>query len=248
MEQLFWMLAHHLSAQEGQVLAALAAPSGPSVSRTALAYISGVAPAELEEILLRLQELELLHVEGERCSLDDGLRLYLVQHAADDEMRARAAAYYLRQVGTFQVRARHPDEENVIAALAYYRDRGRWRQVLAIVCSLESYLIASARWGQWRKRLEDALQAGRELRDPRTEAWAQTQLGVVALAAGDRRGAAQLFGGASTTRPGRPSPAGTCRSSSIPRRHPPPESKIRCRPAAPGWNCPPSWPASPPSC
>ncbi len=195
-EQLFWMLAHHLSAREGLVLAALAASGGPSVGRTAVAHISGLPPAETEEVISGLQELGLVHVAGTRCSLDDGLRLYLAQHGVEEELRARAAAYYLHQAGTLRVRFRHPDEENVIAALVYYRERGRWREVLSIVRHLEMYLITSGRWGQWRTRLEDAWRASRELRDPRTEAWAQNQLGILALASCNQRRAAKLFRGA----------------------------------------------------
>jgi hypothetical protein len=140
--------------------------------------------------------LGLLEVEGDRYSLDDALRPYLRRHALDDDMLARAAGYYLKQAGALRARSRHADEENVIAALAYYAERGRWREVLYIVRGMEAYLVTSGRWGQWRKRLENAWHAGRVLGDPRTEAWAQNQLGIVALAAGDARRAATLFRGA----------------------------------------------------
>ena len=200
-EQLFWMLGQHLSAGERRVLAAIAAPGGPSVSRAALAHISEVAPPKLQEYLARLEKLGLLHVEAaegeaERYSLDEGLRAYVRRHAADEGMLARAAAYYLQFSGALRARSRHPDEENVVWALNYYGDRGQWREVLRIVRGMEAYLVASGRWGQWRKRLENAWRAGSELNDPTTEAWAQNQLGIVALAAGDSRRATQLFRGA----------------------------------------------------
>ena len=195
-EQLFWMLGQHLSSGERQVMAAVAAPGGPSVSHAALAHISGVAPAKLQEYLLRLVKLGLLQEEGNRYCMDDALRPYVRQHVVDDDLLARAAAYYLQQAGALRARSRHPDEENVVWALGYYGDRGRWREVLRIVRSMEAYLVTSGRWGQWRKRLENAWHAGSELGDPTTEAWAQNQLGIVALATGDTRRAAQLFRGA----------------------------------------------------
>lgn len=200
-EQLFWMLGQHLSEGERRVLAAIAAPGGPSVSRAALAHISQVAPPKLQEYLARLEKLGLLHVEAaegeaERYSLDEGLRAYVRRHAVDEDTLARAAAYYLQFSGALRARSRHPDEENVVWALNYYGDRGQWREVLRIVRGMEAYLVTSGRWGQWRKRLENAWRAGSELNDPTTEAWAQNQLGIVALAAGDSRRAAQLFRGA----------------------------------------------------
>jgi RecA/RadA recombinase len=119
-EQMLWMLRQHLSSGERQVLAALAASGGESVSRAAAEYLSGLAPVEVAEYLLRLEKLDLVHVAGDRYSLDDGLRLELRRLSVDDAKLDRAASYFLQQAGTLRARYRHPDEENVIAALEYF--------------------------------------------------------------------------------------------------------------------------------
>ena len=94
-------------------------PGGPSVSRGALAHISEVPPPKLQEYLARLETLGLVRVEvaeGEpdRYSLDEGLRAYVRRHAVDEDLLARAAAYYLQFAGALRARSRHPDEENVV--------------------------------------------------------------------------------------------------------------------------------------
>ncbi|MGD8625777.1 MAG: hypothetical protein PVJ34_14660, partial [Anaerolineae bacterium] len=118
---------------------------------------------------------------------------YVRQYATDARMRARAADYYRQRAGRLRGQSRDPDEENVMAALGYYRRHQGWAQVREIVRAVEAYLATTGRWGQWRRGLQEAWRAGQELGDRATEAWAQNQLGIVALSLDDKAGAERLF-------------------------------------------------------
>jgi hypothetical protein len=191
--QALGLIAGQLSAEERLVLGGLAAPGGLTIGVRALPVITGLPMKEVSRHLALLQAQGLVYVNSLRCSLDDGLRPYIERAWTSEEMRARAAAYYLGKAPTLQRLPRDPDEENVLCALDYFFQRGGWQQVVTIARSIDRYLACTGRWGQWRKRLDQAMQAARELGDRATEAWAQNQLGIIAMGAGETSTAKQLF-------------------------------------------------------
>jgi hypothetical protein len=196
MGQAAWMLGFHLSDGERRTLAGLAAPGGPTADFQAVAYITQIDQAKLHEYLARLQKMDLVHAVDGRYALDEGLRPYIEQFGVDEEMRARAARYYLRQAANLRPRSKDPDEDNVVAALDYFYRRSQWREVIQIVRGMDRYLATAGRWGSWRKQLQKALHAARQVGDRATEAWAQNQLGVIAVGAGSTAVAEGLFRGA----------------------------------------------------
>jgi hypothetical protein len=187
------LLTNQLSPQEQRVLGGLAAPGGSTVGIEALPVITGLEMEEIARHLVSLQERGLVYANSPRCSLDDGLRRYIEQAWTSSEMRTRAAEYFLAKAAALQRLPRDPDEENVLSALDHYFQRGQWQQVVTIVRSIDRYLASTGRWGQWRKRLEQALQAARNSSDQATEAWAQNQLGVIAMGVGEMPMAKRLF-------------------------------------------------------
>jgi hypothetical protein len=195
-DQAVHVIGSLLSEGERRLLGGLAAPGGASVDLEALEAITGLPLDKIDAYMARLQKMGLVHADDHRYSLDDGLRPYIRQYGADEEMRARAADYYRRRAGQLRGQSRDPDEENVMAALGYYYQRQQWEQVVEIVRAMEPYLATTGRWGQWRKRLHHAWQAARELGDRATEAWAQNQLGIVALSLADTAAATSFFEGA----------------------------------------------------
>jgi hypothetical protein len=148
---------------------------------------------EVTRHLSFLQARGLVYANNSRFSLDDGLRPYIERAWTSEEMRATAAGYYLGKATALQRLPRDPEEENVLCALDYYFQHGRWQQVVSIARSIDRYLACTGRWGQWRKRLDQAMQAAKELGDRATEAWAQNQLGIIAIGAGETSTAKQLF-------------------------------------------------------
>jgi hypothetical protein len=198
MGQAAWMLGFHLSDGERRTLAGLAAPGGSTVGFEALAYITQIATAKLNDYLVRLQKMEMVQAVDGRYGLDEGLRPYIEQFGVDEEMRARAAHYYLKQAGNLRPHSKDPDEDNVVAALETLYRQGRWQEVIQIARGMDRYLATAGRWGSWRKQLEKALHAARQVGDRATEAWAQNQLGVVAVGAGSAAVAEGLFRGALT--------------------------------------------------
>jgi hypothetical protein len=196
MGQVTWMLGFHLSGGERRTLAGLAAPGGSTVGFEALAYVTQIEPEKLRAYLDRLQKMGLAFATDSRYGLDEGLRPYIIDFGVDEEMRARAAHYYLRHAGRLRPRSKDPDEDNVVAALDYYYQRRQWREVIYIARTTDRYLATSGRWASWRKQLEKALLAARQSGDRATEAWAQNQLGVVAVGAGTVAVAQGLFRGA----------------------------------------------------
>ncbi len=196
MGQAAWMLGFHLSEGERRTLAGLAAPGGPTLEFDALAYITQIADAKLQEYLVRLQKLDLVHATDGRYGLDEGLRPHVERLGVDEEMRARAAHYYLQRAGALRPHSKDPDEENVLAALDYFYQRRQWREVIQIARATDRYLATAGRWGQWRRQLDKALYAARQSGDRAAEAWAQNQLGVVAVGAESAAVARGLFRGA----------------------------------------------------
>jgi hypothetical protein len=189
------MIGGLLSEGEQRVLAGLAAPGGASVGLDALEAITGLPLETINRYLARLEKMELVHPEDHRYSLDNGIRPTIRQVGVDEEMERRAAEYYRQRAGELRGQSPDPDEENVIAALGYCYQRQQWKQVIEIVRAMEPYLATTGRWGQWRKRLHNAWQAARELGDRASEAWAQNQLGVIALGLADAAAAASFFKG-----------------------------------------------------
>jgi hypothetical protein len=183
--QSFWAIASMLSEGEKQLLGGLATPGGETVGVEALPVITGLPPEKIDQYLGRLQKMGLVHANSPRFSLDEGFRPYIRHYWASEEMRERGADYYLRQARQLRAQSRDPDEENVINALRYYFRRKEWQQVITIARHMEGYLAVAGRWGQWRKRLQNAWAAAREMGDRATEAWAQNQLGVIATGLGD---------------------------------------------------------------
>jgi hypothetical protein len=194
--QAFRFIASILSEGEQCVLGALAASGGQTVGIEALPAIANLLPEKITQHLKRLQRLGLVKANSPRYSLDDAFRPYARHYWADEGMRERAANYYLRKAADLRAHSKDPDEENVMAALGYFYRRKRWREVIQIVRTAERYLATTGRWGQWRKRLNHAWQAARALGDQATEAWAQNQLGLIAMGLGDKGAATGLFRGA----------------------------------------------------
>lgn len=195
-EQVFQVIARRLSEGEQRLLGGLAAPGGASVGFDELASISGLSQERVNRYLARLQKMGLVHATDSRYSLDDGLRRHIRGAWVDESMRARAAECYRQKAGQLRARSKDPDEDNVMAALGYYLRRKQWRQVVEIVRAADSYLATACRWGQWRRRLNQAWHAARKMGDRAAEAWSQNQLGIVALGAGDKAAAAGFFKGA----------------------------------------------------
>jgi hypothetical protein len=187
------LVSEQLSETQRLVLGGLAAGGGAMVGLEALPVISGLPLDEVAHHLLLLQKMGLVEAEGQRWRLSAGLGPAIRQAWASDEMQARAAEYYVSRVSALQHLPRDPNEDNVLSALDYYFRQGQWQQVVTIARSVDRYLAATGRWAQWRARLDQARQAARELGDRATEAWAQHQLGVIALGLGDARRAKQLF-------------------------------------------------------
>jgi hypothetical protein len=194
--QAFLAIEGALSEGERCVLGALAAPGGQTVAVEALPTIADLPPEEANQHLNRLQKSGLVQADGSRTSLDDAFRPYARRHAADEEMRERAANYYLQKAAGLRAHSKDPDEENVMVALGHFYRRKRWKEVIAIARSAERYLATTGRWGQWHSWLKDAWRAAQELGDRVTEAWAQNQLGIIAMGLGDAATAATLFQGA----------------------------------------------------
>ena len=191
--QAFQVVAGRLSAEERRVLGGLAAPGGRTVEQEALPAITGLTPEQVSQALAHLQQMGLVYANSPRYSLDDAFRPYIRGAFAGEGMRARAADHYLQQAPRLRGRPRDPDERNVMAALDYYYQQRRWGEVVWIARAVDRYLATTGRWGQWRQRLEQARQAARELGDRAAEAWAQNQLGVIALGAGNMAAAAGFF-------------------------------------------------------
>ncbi|HSR33662.1 MAG TPA: NB-ARC domain-containing protein, partial [Anaerolineae bacterium] len=187
------LVVSQMSKGERTVLAGLAAAGGPTVGVDALPVITGLRIEEIRQHLIQLQERELIHANSTRCSLNDGLRSYIEQAWTGAEMKARAAGYYLMKAPALQTLPKDPDEENVLSALDYYVEQKQWQQVATMVRSVDRYLATTGHWEQWRRRLEQALQAARRLGDRATEAWVQNQLGVIAMGLGETTVALQLF-------------------------------------------------------
>jgi hypothetical protein len=196
LEQAFRVLAQRLSDGERRTLGSLAALGTATMGFDALVFVSGMPAARVNRYLARLQQMGLVHADDSRYGLDDGLRPYVRRAWADEAMRARAAEYYGRRAGRLRARSKDPDEENVLAALGYYFQRKQWQNVVDMVRAMDSYLATAGRWGQWRRRLNQAWHAAREVGDRAAEAWAQNQLGVIALSAGDKAAAVGFFKGA----------------------------------------------------
>jgi hypothetical protein len=187
------LMAKQLSTEERLVLGGLAASGGRMVGVEALPAITGLGMGEIRRQLARLQEAGLVLANDSRYGLDDGLRPYIEQAWTRGEMRAKAAEYYLGKASALHQLPKDPEEENVLSALDHWFQHGQWHQVVTMVRALDRYLASTGRWGQWRKRLEQALQAARKLGDRSTEAWAQHQLGVLAIGVGEMVTARQMF-------------------------------------------------------
>jgi hypothetical protein len=193
MGRAFQVIARRFSEGERRVMAGLAAPGGATLDVDALAFITGLAPDSIGKYLNRLQKMRLVYADEGRYGLDDGLRPYIRQSWVDQAMRARAAEYYRRKAPQLRVHSKDPDEDNVLRALGYFSRQQQWRQVVEIARAVERYLAMSGRWGQWRLRLRQAWHAAQALGDRSTEAWAQNQLGIIAVSLGETAAAATLF-------------------------------------------------------
>lgn len=189
-------IGSRLSEGERRVLGGLAALGTASMDIEALQAVTGLPLQDVRRYLVLLEKMRLAHVDGPRYSLDDSLRPYIRHYGADTEMRRRAAAYYAQRAGQLRGRSKDPDEENVVAALSYYARHEQWPEVIRIARAMEPYLATTGRWGQWRKRLRNAWQAARQIGDRATEAWAQNQLGIIAMGLPDPSQAATFFRGA----------------------------------------------------
>jgi hypothetical protein len=196
------LISKQLSEGQRLVLGGLAAGGGSSVGLEALPVITGLPLDEIAHHLRLLQQIGLVEVDGLRWRLSAGLGPTVQQAWASDEMQARAAEYYASRVSALQHLPRDADEENVLSALDHYFQQGQWQRVVTIARSLDRYLAATGHWAQWRRRLDQAQQAARKLGDRATEAWAQHQLGVIALGLGDTDLAKQLFRSALSLRRG----------------------------------------------
>ncbi len=194
--QAFWSIGSNLSEGERRVLAGLAAAGGSTVGVEALSTITGLAPDQVDRYLNRLQNVGLVHTNSPRYGLDEGFRAHVWYAWVSEGMQTRAADYYLRRAGSLRGPAKDPDEENVLAALRYYFHKQMWGQVVDIVRAAEPYLATAGRWGQWRRRLNQAWHAAQQSGQQPAEAWAQNQLGIIAMVGGDRAAAEKLFRGA----------------------------------------------------
>jgi hypothetical protein len=187
------LIASKLSAGQRLLLGGLAAAGGPTVGVEALPVITGLGMDEITRHLVPLREQGLVSANSPRCSLDDGLKPYIKQAWTNGELQAKAAEYYSGKASALRLLPKDPDEENVLSALDYIVQQGQWQQVVTLVRSIDRYLASTGRWGEWRKRLDQALQAARKLGDRASEAWAQNQLGVIAMGAGEVATAKELF-------------------------------------------------------
>jgi DNA-binding MarR family transcriptional regulator len=192
-----WKISNLLSEDERRVLAALAAIGGPNVDAEALAAITDLPQTEVTTYLDRLQEKGLVQSHSPRYSLDESVKAYLQQVPADEEIRVRAGDYYREQAEQFESHVGGADEANVLAAVDHYFRQEQWKQVVTLIRMVEPILVTTGRWRQWRLRLAQARRAAKELDDWATDAWAQNQLGLIALAAGDLATACRFFQGAS---------------------------------------------------
>lgn len=191
--QAFQVIGRCLVEGEQQVLGGLAAPGGATVGVEALPTITGLPQDEIARHLARLQQLGMVHSYDARYSLEEAFRPHVQAAWTDEGMRARAADYYRQAAGQLHSRSKDLDEENVIAALDYYYRLGQWAPVVEIARAADVYLATAARWGQWRRQLNQAWQAATALGDRETEAWAQNQLGLIAMGLGDAAAATGFF-------------------------------------------------------
>jgi SOS-response transcriptional repressor LexA len=192
--RVFSLLKRRLSARMRRVLGGLVAPGGATVDIEALPEITGLPTEEIALDLAHLQREGLVEAHSPRYSVDDGLRPHILGEWVDREMMERTAAYYARQAGRLRGWAKDPDEENVLGALNhYYAHAGLWKEVICVVRAADTYLAATCRWGQWEEWLKKALAAAKFCADEEAEAWAQNQLGIIALGREDLDGAEKYF-------------------------------------------------------
>lgn len=194
--QAFAFVAGGLSDDEKQVLGGLVAADGLTAGDEAISAITGLPLDLVRHCLDALEQEGLVSISAGRYRMDEAFARQAQSDWTTGAMESRAADYYRRQAHHLTGPFKDPDEDNVMAALEFYFQRGAWIQVGQIANALEPYLAMTGRWEHWRMALDRAWRGAREQQDVDAEARIQNQLGVLSAAQGARVEASRFFDGA----------------------------------------------------
>ena len=186
-------LLQGLTAQQQQILAALAALQGASLHVRHLSPVVGVADVTQEAEALRWRGLVKAH--SPRYSLAGTLADEIALRWDLGPAREGMLAYVTAMA---EGSRDHPQTilDEIDAAtymLQWAAETGRWTDVLRLGRAVEPAFALGGRWGTWARILELLAQAARELGDQATLAWALHQLGTRALCLHEAAPARQLL-------------------------------------------------------
>jgi energy-coupling factor transporter ATP-binding protein EcfA2 len=174
-----------LSEEEQPLVKSLATIDGASVNVAHLHALSGSIKAEsLAETLLKRH---IVQAHSPRYSLAGNL-LETVEASWDlTSWRERTLEYF---IGWIEQHRMQPltmleEVEAVLKIIQWAFDSGRWADALRLIHAFEGALVISKRWTEWHQLLRWALEASRKLGNQLEEAWAQHQLGTLALCTGN---------------------------------------------------------------
>lgn len=140
-------------------------------------------------VLQSLQQLQLVKAHSPSYSVTIPLNTNESEALGVDEWSDRAVDYW---TGWAARHAHQPDRiageiEILQVATELSAAKGRWRDTLALVRSIDPAIILSRQWGRWKTFLNSGLAAARKGGDRSGEAWSLHQLGVRALCLGHDR-------------------------------------------------------------
>ncbi|HEX2043354.1 MAG TPA: choice-of-anchor D domain-containing protein [Acidimicrobiales bacterium] len=174
-------LKARLGPEQLQVLAALTAVLGASLSAEHLAAVVG--SDDIAAVVEPLLRSGLVQSHSPRYSLREARAA-----VGDTADWAHRVADHLADAAETDADPEPVAAESgaILTLLERFRDEGDDRAVLRLARATERPLMLGRRWGAWRLVLEDQLSAARTLGDRRWEAWALHQLGTRALCLEDQ--------------------------------------------------------------
>lgn len=180
-------LLETLSADERQLVYALAVLGGAAVEAVHLANLAGASSALSQ--LQKLQEAGLAEVAMNRWRLAGSLGETVLNTWDLSEWKEHALHYFADWTAqeTRQAPEDFPEAEVCLALLRWAAGTHRWTDALRLGTAIEGILAFLGRWGSWAEVLEICLQASQALGGRAAEARARHQLGVLALIRGQEQ-------------------------------------------------------------
>ena len=186
------------------VLAAVAAPIGGDLLAVATGLPDATAVAE------SMQERGLVRAQGPRFSLAQAPTPELASalEAGPWGDRALQSMTTWADGPVFGSAAILEEADALLGIQRWAESRGRWESVIRLGRAIERAFAVAGRWERWHDVLQRALEAARQLEDPRQEAWALHQLGTRHVGLDQITEGRELLRHALDIREGVPDPAG----------------------------------------